>query len=240
MKHVFLLAMVAAFGSAYGAVYDLNSDWSDSANPNGVWSYRQGTSLLPHVDDWQHTFGGWNTPQPGWSESEDGNNRLPFIFKSNGSENFVHDFLAGDVLMHSTDGANGVGNGRGNIAWTSPADGVVNVTGSTWIGRDLGRTVDWAVLLNTTDLTGGVVSSGDAYDRANPFGFADGSGGSGALTGISVSAGDQIIFETNTENQYGDFVGINFTVEYQAVPEPVSMSVLGLGALALVRRRRTR
>src|ERR1041385_8263407 len=27
-------------------VYDLKADWSDTQNPNGTWSYRQGESLL--------------------------------------------------------------------------------------------------------------------------------------------------------------------------------------------------
>src|SRR3954454_12580688 len=29
---------------------DLKEDWSDTSNPNGVWSYNQGPSPLPHVN----------------------------------------------------------------------------------------------------------------------------------------------------------------------------------------------
>src|SRR5262249_6703327 len=52
-----------------GAAADLVGDWSESANPNpasfGTWSYRQGSSLLAHFDDWI-PFNGPVT-QPAWA-----------------------------------------------------------------------------------------------------------------------------------------------------------------------------
>src|SRR3954468_1027624 len=57
--------------------YDLKAQWSDASNPNGVWTYREGTNALPHVASWQSTLGGWSSAQPGWARSENGNNRLP-------------------------------------------------------------------------------------------------------------------------------------------------------------------
>ena len=61
---------------------DLKVDWSDAANPNGVWTYREGSNALPHVAWWQRNAGGWTSAQPGWADSEDGNDRAPFWFKS--------------------------------------------------------------------------------------------------------------------------------------------------------------
>lgn len=57
--------------------YDLVGDWSENANPNGVWAYREASNPLPHVEAWQRNLGGWDSPQSAWADSEDGNNRLP-------------------------------------------------------------------------------------------------------------------------------------------------------------------
>src|SRR5439155_8718349 len=73
---------------AQGQVYDLRTNWSDLANPNGVWTYREGSNALPHVASWQSSLGGWTSPQPGWARSENGNDRIPFWYRSNGTENF--------------------------------------------------------------------------------------------------------------------------------------------------------
>ena len=39
-------------GIGYTATYDLKNDWSDSLNPNGVWTYRQGDVALPLQNDY--------------------------------------------------------------------------------------------------------------------------------------------------------------------------------------------
>ena len=95
------------------------ADWSDTANPNNVWRYNEGANLLPGVNDWQSAFAGANWSQPGWARSENGTNRIPFWFQSNGLEPFGHDWLSGDVVVHTTDAVNGAGNGEANVTWTS-------------------------------------------------------------------------------------------------------------------------
>jgi len=57
-----------------GSVADLNADWSDSNNPNtasfGTWSYRQGSSLLPEVPNFNGAgTGGFTVTQPAWAPS---------------------------------------------------------------------------------------------------------------------------------------------------------------------------
>ena len=88
---------------------------SNAANPNGVWRYNEGTNALPPVNSWQQALGGWSTAQPGWARSQDGTDRLPFWFRSNGSEIFGRDYLAGDVVVHSIDLNKGVGSGPANV-----------------------------------------------------------------------------------------------------------------------------
>ncbi|MBC7772844.1 MAG: hypothetical protein H7210_10145, partial [Pyrinomonadaceae bacterium] len=191
MRLVFCSACVflAPICTAFGQVFDLRTDWSEASNPNGVWSYRHGAALLPHVDAWQRNLGGWSIFQPGWARSEDANTRLPFWYRSNGSETFVHDNVAGDIVVHTTDPSNGVGSGPANVVWRAPVFGTVSVAGSAWMTRDIGRSNRWFVYRGGNGLTHGDIASGDPYSRANPFNLANGTGGAAVLQNIRVCGG---------------------------------------------------
>lgn len=219
------LAVSSLWAQEAPVTYDLNTDWSDTDNPNSPWAYLEGSNPgnpLPHVDWWQRTLGGWRSAQPGWARSEDGNNRLPFWFQSNGTETFDHDWLPGDIIVHTHDPANGVGNGLANLSWTSPADGRVAISGAVWNGRNIGRGNDWFVYLNHDGnerlLSTGRMQSGDGHTRDNPFDLADGSGGPDALQDIAVTAGDVIRLGFVRTTESGDFVGINLTIELTPTP----------------------
>ncbi|MCX6907717.1 MAG: hypothetical protein NTY01_06700 [Verrucomicrobia bacterium] len=47
----------------YAIAYDLRADWSNLANPNGVWSYNAGAVPLPYTASW--TGDALLVPQPG-------------------------------------------------------------------------------------------------------------------------------------------------------------------------------
>jgi hypothetical protein len=191
---------------------DVTFDWSDAENPNGVWSYREGENPLPFVDAWERNQGHWATSQPGWARSEEANTRLPFWFRSNGTENFVRDWQAGDVVVHSVDAANGVGAAPAELVWTSPSEGIVSVMGSVWMGREIGRANLWQIFLNDELLTSGNISSGDAFSRADPFRFAEGSDSANVLRSIAVSEGDELRLVVTTTTTSGDFVGVDLAI----------------------------
>ncbi len=192
--------------------WDVTDGWSDSANPNGPWSYNEGDNPLPHIDAWEQATGAWSTSQPGWARSENDTNRIPFWFLHNGAATFPVDLLAGDTAVHTTDGSNGIGNGSAILTWTSPIDGVVTVTGAIWIARDIGRSNDWILYQNDQELTRGNVASGDPYSRDSPFDLAAGTGGPDPLTAIPVTVGDGLRLELVRTSQFGDFCGIQLTV----------------------------
>lgn len=206
---------------AQATTYDLTNDWSYASNPNGVWSYRNfaGTALTftpARVSD------PWSTPQPAWGE-------LPGWFKSNGTELFAHDWLAGDVITHTTS----------QLYWTSPVASQVAITGAVWATRDIGRTNLWTLYLNDTPLTSGVIESGDPYSRSNPLDLAAGSGGAGVLSNVTVTPGDNIRLSFNGN----DYAGVRLTVTTLsggggAAPEPGTLSLLALGACAALTARR--
>jgi len=205
-------------------VWDVAEDWSDASNPTGPWTYAEGTNALPHVDWWERDLGSFSSAQPGWADSEDGTDRIPFWFKSNGVIPGAFDWQAGDVVVHTTDDANGIGNGPANLIWTSPIDGFVTVAGAVWIAREIGRGNDWAIFENDEELTHGNVASGDPYSRAAPFDFVDGSGGAQALAAIPVSVGDTVRLQLAKSSQYGDFTGVRFTVTCATPPTTTTTS----------------
>lgn len=231
-----LLAVVitgAMMNSLHAQVLsDLKTDWSNVNNPNGLWTYRHGTTALPAVTSWQSTLGGWSSPQPGWARSENGTDRLPFWFRSNGSETFNPDTLAGDIVVHNTDTVNGVGSGLANVIWTSNITGSIAVSGNTWITRDIGRANTWSIWKNAAQLTSGVVSSGDAFNRANPFNFSGGTGGGSVLDNISVVPGDIIMYQIVANNPTaGEFTGVNMTISIAAIPEPGTIVLISAASL---------
>ncbi len=222
IRMVFLAGLLNVFGApASGAAsWNLQAEWSESANPHSVWSLNEGDNPLPHIDWLERTWGSYSAAQPGWARAEEAHNRLPVWFQSRGYENYPADFVAGDIVVHTTDEANGVGNGPANVRWTSPFNGVVNLVGGVWMGRDIGRVNNWTIYKNSTALTSGGIASGDPYSRTNPFSFAAGSGGTGAVTGLSVATGDVIKLEFNKSGTYGDFVGVDLTITTEVVTSP--------------------
>jgi len=186
----------------------LRGDWSDTANPNGVWAYRQGDAAL-NTGTWNSDF----TPQLAWTGT------FPTVWlRAQSTVSF--DVQIGDVVTHTANSA--------NVRWTSPGDGVVDVAGGAWMLRDIGRSNDWSLLKNGVPLSSGSLFSGDPYDRAHPFDLDAGSGG--ALEAIPVSVGDQFDFYLVQTSASGDYVGVDLTYSLTPVPEPGGILVV----LALV------
>jgi hypothetical protein len=79
--------VIFTVATARAVTYDLNADWSDSANPNGVWTYREGTNALS---------GDFVTAQPAWARNAVGSSNLPPWFKSSAVVGLPHDWQTGD------------------------------------------------------------------------------------------------------------------------------------------------
>lgn len=227
--------VVVGIGSSAGAqVYDLRADWSDSVNPNGAWSYREGVNILPKVIGWQPAE--WSAPQPAWAKGTGSPSLfVPAWFRSNGAERFAHDWVTGDVFFHTTDTGSGGGNGLGNVAWTSPVDGTITISGAVWAGREIGRPQHWTLMHNAAVLAQGDLFTGDPYSRANPFTFAAGAAVPSALIDRGIAKGDVVKLEAALTGSFGDFIGVNFTVDVciGISEQPVSMGTCPSGMLEL-------
>jgi hypothetical protein len=142
------------------------------------------------------------------------------------------DFLTDDVLTHSWDAT---GNGAGSAApsevvWTAPFAGDVDLSGSVWLARNIGRAVDWTLLVNNVMQDSGSLSDGDAFSRAAPDSFL--------VSGLSVAQNDTIVLRFVTGGNSaggGEFVGVNLTIDAEPVAEPIpepTTALLLAGGLA--------
>jgi len=208
-------------------VWDLKKDWSDTSNHNGPWSLQEGSNVLTeHVTFTTWVLPNWGGVQTGWTVpvfleiasnggiakgGSIGDSLPPLWYRSTGTEPFVSDVLAGDVVMHSTDD-NALGYGDGNVTWTSPITGTISISGGVWMAREIGRANDWRIYKNGALLSNGSISSGDTYNRANPFKFAAGWGGAMAVQNVSVVPDDVIKLEVVRSVGFADYVGVNLKI----------------------------
>lgn len=192
-----------------GTVYDLTTDWSDTTNPNGVWSVNSGSVPLQPVADLSDTgIDYFPTPQPGFTAQPIFGDIVPVWFRTTGPlDNGNPDWEIGDIITHTSrfDVPNS------NVTWTSDFDGAIDILGSVWPTR--GGINDWFLYHNEVLLTGGTVAGGDPFDRSNPFYFELGSGGLGVLRDIPVIFGDVVKLELVRQGPGSeDYVGVNLNI----------------------------
>jgi hypothetical protein len=240
---LWLLPLCSPAPARASFVADLGADWSDTSNPNtgafGTWSYRQGASLLPHFAD--NPLLGIPAIQPTWAPSTAPGHYIPAIFKATSDQTGTIitgpvDWLVGDIIVHTTDPFNGIGNGPANILWTSPVDGTITISGSVFEARVTTgaepRNSSWSLFVNNALVTSGTLIAGDGHDRSNPVPFSAGSGGAAALV-QTVSAGStvELRLEKLATSPPGDFVGVSFRLEDDATaaPEPSSLVLALIG-----------
>jgi hypothetical protein len=224
--------LLVSHAGAASMIWDLKADWSNSSNPNGPWSYNEGANPLLYTASWSLGPG-----QDGWGESSPA---LPFWFRAT-SAPMGQEWQVGDILVHTTDDANGAGNGPANVTWTSPVNGFIDISGSAWMESNFPtRGNDVRLLLNENLLMNWTLSGSDPYSRANPFNFDNGSlAGPNALDGIPVAAGDVVRLEYARNSTFGYFVGTELTIT-GTIPEPSSLTLMAAAGLGLLLRLRQR
>ena len=208
---VFGLALLGNVSSAGATVYDLEAQWSDANNPNGPWTYREDLSALPLVANW------------GPGQFPDGRRYLAVCLGSvrMSQATFCQDGLRlsqlrtisgldwqrGDIIVHTTDSSNGVGEGLANVLFTSPVAGPVTISGDVWSARtSLSRANDWSLLVNGVAKASGLLTGTTATDRTNPEKFS--------VPGVTLKPNDtvELVFQEVSTGDAGDYVGVNLTI----------------------------
>lgn len=179
-------------------VYDLETDWSDTQNPNGTWSYRWGESLL--LND-----------QFPWGDDCFGKNGITTATEADVLPGYLE---LGDVFVRISCSE------QVNVRWTAPANGTITLSGQAWnggggfcwdTGLPLCASYPWMLTHNGINLSDGWTGG----TRDLPYELSSGAGGATALQNIQVLAGDEIdlVFLFNPSADPGN-VGIRFTVTF--------------------------
>jgi hypothetical protein len=220
-------------------VYDNDLDFSDTNNPSGPWSYQQGNALVAH-----------HTPVPlpqlvpaaangYWGASSSSLSTSILVTTANGNATGFFsnsDFLAGDMLLRTTDPNSG---GPVVLGWTAPTAGTFTYNGFVWFA---GTPTGPAFTDFTLALTAGpTLESGTilpSNNRTNFVGFVNGA------TAVSVNAGDllALTMAPSIGQPSGTLTGVLLTIDFTPVPEPGSMVLVAPGVAVLaayvLRRRR--
>lgn len=223
-----------------GVIYDLRSEWSLASNPNGVWSYNQGSTPLPY------TQAGWGgISETFWATTTSGT-LPPAWARIDNSQGVANHWDLGSVVGHSTTPVAGAGpESLGAVWWTSPAAGVISVSGRAWDAYHYAdRDDQWRLFINGIM----VAARGSIHyiARNDPEAlFANNLEAGQALDGWVVAAGDSVVFEIQSLTYAGHFVGVDLTVDLEPrqtgeIPEPsLALPVLAaIAAGAFVRRKR--
>jgi hypothetical protein len=229
--------LLAAPAQAAVVVYDLGLDFSNALNPNGVWSFTQGNTLLTHY-----------TPVPTslapalangyWGTNAANLNSSVMLSTAGGSAappltNF--DFIAGEVLVGTTDASTG---GPVDINWTAPSNGTFTYSGWVWYADPtagpFGNSFNIS-LNNGPSMEFLTASIGQNF--FNSVAMVNG------LTPTTVNAGDVVKLTVSPLVPAPTPLsgGVSWTIDFTPVPEPSAWLLMGVGLLAVagrcVRRR---
>jgi hypothetical protein len=171
-RHVIRAIALSTFATVAlpANAYDLVSDWSNSANPNGPWSYREGSIILPFNPSWT---AGVNFPvvQPAYQPGNVPGNFLPAWYKATSAPPNLANFdnQIGDVIVHTNDQFNGnPALGFANVLFTTPVSGQYDIFGGLWDASHFftNRPQDWILLVDGVNRASGVLSG--AVPRISP------------------------------------------------------------------------
>jgi hypothetical protein len=146
-------------------VYDLKTDWSETKNPNGVWSVMIGTNVVPAVMSWNGFQG-----QYAYATSASGNGHIPVLLKVSVNNFEANQAQMGDLIVHAQDEQGGPGLGQARIVWTAPSSGTIDIDGGLWLGRlSLKRSDDWTLAVAGAQKAAGKVAYNDGHTRNDPL-----------------------------------------------------------------------
>jgi len=229
------LAALAGMADAATLTYNLTNDWQNNSNPNGAWTYAQGSSPLPYQPNLGSSgcFGGQQGITGGYaSGTQFGGDCIPAFIKATGNSSYANSFLAGDVLIHSQDSSDGAGQGQATLIWTAPVAGTISFSGAIWYAQfGVQRSNDFSIILGSTTLETGTVAynSSVGSTRSNMLDFS-------SPGQLNVTAGETLDFvlRESAGQSFGSYDGLQLgitetTASSSSAPEPSAVCLLAVG-----------
>jgi len=199
--------------------YNLTADWSNSTNPNGVWSYNLDNEPMAELQTYWWGQAGWGGGPPGDGCIMKGNAPKEGTKDPTGRlQTQAHDWQDGDVMMHSLSTPYGGETRFVNASWTSPADGTIDISGRAWDGQIFPeRDIIWSLIVDgQTIAERSSVRGIFRTDKAAKF--SANVVGNRSLTGISISKGAVVELRVATVTDYGHFVGVEEQIKLKPKP----------------------
>jgi hypothetical protein len=219
----FTAAVLVIVSPAKASTYDPCVQFSSTANPSGVWSYGYGSTiggpmtLYSFMQGWEGEYV-WLT-----SSSQSLFVGPVLVYNPTGST-----LYSGDSTMPPNFIGTNPGDGFSALRFTAPAAGQYNISGAFYGADQSGTTTDVYVLMNGTSVFDRTVN-GFGSSSGQPFNLNE-----------TLNSGDYLDFAVKYHTGGPGSADTVFTVQISPVPEPSTLTLVGLGAAALmmVRRRR--
>ena len=111
--------------------------------------------------------------------------------------------------MHTTDNANGIGEGVAAVVFTAPATGVPLISGYVYNARNLGRPQAWQLAVNGAVKASGALPGDGTITRSTKTLIKIGA--------VALNPGDTVtltLYESGGSGSFGDFIGADLKVVY--------------------------
>ena len=215
-----VVGFLLASGAAHATVYDVASDFSIGSNPNGVWSYGEGTAGSSFTAFTNKFSTGFNTAQ--YWQSSTPVFSVPLVGVSSTT------FFTGTVLVPA--GVLWIHPGPSSdvlVQFTAPTTGTYKYSGSFELLDNNPSGVIGEIYAGSSQLYSGTLTGpGADLSLLTP-------GQSESFSGQTfLHSGDVLTFAVNNDGSfYNDSTGL--TAAVSSVPEPSTWAMMALGFAGL-------